>query len=86
MLYNVLMNHAVLITKSDGTTQLFEEEKLINSLKHAGASLEAIDDITDEVEKQIKPGMTTTDIYGRAFELLRKHSGHVAAKYSVRGR
>ncbi len=78
------MNHAVLITKSDGTTQLFEEEKLINSLKHAGASLEAIDDITDEVEKQIKPGMTTTDIYGRAFELLRKHSSHAAAKYSVR--
>ncbi len=78
------MNHPISITKSDGSTQLFEEEKLRNSLKHAGASLEAIEDVTDQVEKEMKQGMTTTDIYGRAFELLRKHSGVAAAKYSVR--
>ncbi len=78
------MNHLMRITKSDGTTQLFEEEKLVNSLRRVGASQEVIDDIVDEVEKEMWEGMLTLDIYRRAFELLKKHSVHVAAKYSIR--
>ncbi len=79
-----MTNHLVSITKSDGTKQLFEEEKLINSLRHVGASPEAIDDVVEEVEREIYDGMTTVEIYRRAFDLLRKHSSPVAAKYSVR--
>ena len=78
------MNHLMRITKSDGTTQLFEEEKLVNSLKHVGASPEVIDDIVDEVEKEMWEGIPTADIYRRAFELLKKHSAPVAARYSIR--
>ncbi len=78
------MNHLMYITKSDGTKQLFEEEKLINSLRHAGASDESIDEITERVEAGMKDGMTTNEIYGHAFSLLRKHSVHTAVKYSVR--
>lgn len=79
-----MTNHLVSITKSDGTKQLFEEEKLVNSLRHVGASPEAIDDVVEEVEREIYDGMTTVEIYRRAFDLLRKHSSPVAAKYSVR--
>ncbi len=78
------MNHLITITKSDGTKQLFEEEKLISSLKHAGASDESVDEIIEQVEASMKEGMTTSQIYGHAFTLLRKHSVHVAVKYSVR--
>jgi hypothetical protein len=78
------MNHLISITKSDGTKQLFEEEKLVSSLKRVGASPEAIDDVVDEIGKEIRDGMTTSEIYRRAFDLLRKHSTKVAAKYSVR--
>lgn len=78
------MNHLLMITKSDGTKQLFEEEKLINSLKHAGASPENIDEILERVEQGMKENMTTSEIYGHAFSLLRKHSVHTAVKYSVR--
>ena len=78
------MNHLISITKSDGTKQLFEEEKLVNSLKHAGASDEAIDEIIDQVEANMKEGMTTNEIYGHAFSFLRKQSFHIATKYSVR--
>ena len=46
------MNHLIRITKSDGTTQLFEEEKLVTSLKRVGAAPEIIDDIVDEIEKE----------------------------------
>ncbi len=78
------MNHLITITKSDGTQQLFEEEKLINSLKHAGANDQAIDDILETVEAHMKDGMTTNEIYSHAFSLLRKLSFHTAVKYSVR--
>jgi hypothetical protein len=78
------MNHLIHITKADGTTQLFEEDKLVSSLKRVGASSEVIDDIVDEVEKEMWDGIPTEDIYRRAFELLRKHSAPVAVKYSIR--
>ncbi|MFA6294864.1 MAG: ATP cone domain-containing protein [Candidatus Paceibacterota bacterium] len=78
------MNHLVSIIKSDGTKQLFEEEKLVSSLKRVGASPEIIEDVVDEVEKNIREGMSTEDIYSQAFFLLRKHSTPTAAKYSVR--
>ncbi len=82
--YNHLMNHLVTVTKSNGTTQLFEEEKLKSSLKRVGASPEAIEDVVEQVEKEMREGMTTNDIYSRAFFLLRKHSVPVAIKYSIR--
>ncbi len=78
------MNHLITITKSDGTKQLFEEDKLVNSLRHAGASDQAIDDIIEQVESSMKDGMTTNEIYGHAFSLLHKHSVHTATRYSVR--
>ncbi len=78
------MNHLLTIIKSDGTKELFEEEKLVNSLTHAGASEAVIGEIIAEVEKSMKDGMTTTQIYGHAFSLLRKHSVHTAVKYSLR--
>jgi len=78
------MNHLVNIVKSDGTTELFEEEKLVESLTRVKASPEAIDEITDEIEREMHDGITTAEVYRRAFELLRKHSVQAAAKYSVR--
>ena len=78
------MNHLISIIKSDGTRQLFEEEKLRNSLKRVGAPDEAVEEIIDEVEKGMREDMTTDEIYRRAFALLKKHSHHIAVKYSVR--
>lgn len=78
------MDHLITITKLDGTKQLFEEEKLVSSLKKVGTPTEMIDEVVDDVEREMTDGMTTSEIYRRAFELLRKHSRHVAAKYSIR--
>ncbi|MEI8328111.1 MAG: ATP cone domain-containing protein [Candidatus Taylorbacteria bacterium] len=78
------MNHVITITKSDGTKELFEESKLENSLRRVGVKPEAIDEVVDEVESSMKDGMTTSEIYRKAFSLIRKHSAPVAAKYSIR--
>ena len=73
-----------IITKSDGTRQAFQPDKLVNSLRKVGASKEAITEITAEVERTMKDGMTTTDIYRQAFDLLKKHHHPTAVKYSIR--
>ena len=78
------MNRLISITKSDGTKQLFEEEKLRNSLNRVGAPADAVEEIIDEIEQTMRDGMTTEEIYRRAFTLLRKHSHQVAIKYSIR--
>lgn len=78
------MNRIVMVTKSDGTRQAFEEEKLVGSLRRAGAKPDTIDDIVEEMSAQIEDGMTTAEIYSRAFALLHKHSAPLAVTYSVR--
>ncbi len=78
------MNHLFTVTKSDGTQQLFEEQKLIDSLRRAGATPQAIDDIVEAVEKTMVNGITTAEIYNTAFHLLKQHSFHTAVKYSIR--
>ncbi|MDE2188807.1 MAG: restriction endonuclease [Patescibacteria group bacterium] len=79
------MNHLVYVTKSNGVRELFEEGKLVESLRAAGASAESADEIVDKVEKEMKDGMPTSIIYARAFELLRSSNlHHAAARYSLR--
>ncbi len=44
------MNHLITITKADGTRELFEESKLIDSLKNAGGNEEIIEKILEKIE------------------------------------
>lgn len=78
------MNHLISVTKSDGTKELFEEEKLAGSLRRSGARAEVVEQVVDEVERGMKDGMTTADIYSRAFSLLHRHHAPAAVKYSIR--
>lgn len=78
------MNHLITITKADGTKELFEESKLVESLKNAGGSEQIIEEVIDHVSKEMCDGMPTSEIYKKAFDLLRKHSMPMAVKYSLR--
>ncbi|MDE2038104.1 MAG: ATPase [Patescibacteria group bacterium] len=78
------MSAPLTITKSDGTRQPFQEEKLAASLRKVGAADSAVAEIVGDVERGMKDGMTTADIYGRAFALLSKHHRGAAVKYSIR--
>ncbi len=73
-----------IIVKGDGTREAFEVSKLIGSLKHAGASQNLADEIAAHVTKEIKDGMSTTQIYRHAFMRLRKEERVTAARYSMR--
>lgn len=78
------MNRLITITKADGKKELFEEQKLINSLKNAGGGDEIIAKIVSHVVKEIHDGMTTGEIYRHAFKRLHEYSLPVAIKYSLR--
>lgn len=72
------------ILKADGTLESFDGAKLESSLRRAGAGSNLAMSIRAMVEKMILPGMTTHEIYRRAFTLLRKETRSAAARYSLR--
>src|SRR3989344_3561589 len=75
----------VLITKADGEQEPFDPEKLVVSLTRAGAPPEARDRVVSRVLEELRPGMTTEEIYGHAYEMLRREEETpIAARYSVK--
>jgi hypothetical protein len=75
---------AMFITKADGEREPFSIQKLLKSLARAGASDEAAKDIAHTIEGELRPGITTQEIYRRAFAHLREHRRGVAARYSLK--
>jgi Holliday junction resolvase-like predicted endonuclease len=73
-----------LVRKQSGEQQPFSEEKLVESIRRAGAP----EDIAWQVLSQLRPdlfdGITTREIYRKAFQLLRKTMRSVAARYSLK--
>lgn len=76
---------SVWITKADGEKEPFDPHKLDSSLARAGTPTAVRADIVRRVEKHIRDGMRTEDIYAHAFEMLRDDGATaVAARYSVK--
>ncbi len=79
------MKSAILITKADGEQELFDQEKLIASLDHSGASPAIRDRVVGKILQELRTGMTTEEIYRHTYEMLRKEEEHpVAARYSIK--
>jgi len=81
---NQTQQKQVRIVKASGETEPFAESKLRNSLKKAGASEEAIDAVVQDVIGRLRDGMTTKDIYSRAFSHLRRKERPTAGRYHMR--
>ena len=75
----------VLITKADGEQESFDPAKLEHSLALSGASSTMRAKVLAHVMHELKPGITTEEIYRRAFEVLRREEvTPVAARYSIK--
>ncbi len=72
------------IIKADGTQQVFDPARLINSLKRAGAGEHTAERITETITGTVLPGSSSREVYTRAFTLLRKEARPVAARYALR--
>ncbi len=75
---------STLVTKADGSTEYYKVEKLRRSLRRAGASNDEVSSIVNEIDGTLYDGITTREIYQRAFALLREHQPPAATKYSLR--
>ncbi|TRZ41995.1 ATPase [Robertkochia solimangrovi] len=75
---------AFFITKSSGDKVDFSFEKLRSSLIHSGAHQSVIDHIINTVYNELYAGITTGEIYERAFAMLKEQGGSYASKYKLK--
>ena len=78
------MHNKHLVKKASGETEPFAQEKLEKSLRKAGVSEETVAYIVNDVKEWLHDGVSTHEIYARAFGLLKKKSGGTAAKYKLK--
>ena len=60
------------IVKSSGEKVRFSLDKLKASLKQVGTDHQTINQIVDKVREELYQGISTKEIYNRAFSLLKK--------------
>ncbi len=78
------MNNFPIIEKSTGEKEAFEPEKLRNSLKRSGTPDHLVGEVVAAILSQLTAGMSTREIYNKAFALLRKRKSSNAARYSLK--
>ena len=72
------------VVKSNGEREPFNRDKLLHSLRSAGADAAFASEVAAHVEKELVNGMKTEDIYRHAFEYLRTRKRPAAARYSLK--
>lgn len=72
------------IVKSSGERVKFSMSKLRNSLKRSGANEELVNLIVDSVRDELYQGISTKEIYNRAFAILKKKQSIIASKYKLK--
>ena len=75
---------SISVVKSSGDVAPFNERKLRRSLERSGASAIKVQEIIAEVNASLFDGITTKQIYKKAFGLLRKGSSGLAGRYKLR--
>lgn len=72
------------IIKASGEKEFFSPSKLRASLSKSGADKAVIEGILNTIQSELYPGMTTREIYNRAYKLLRLDQSVHASKYKLK--
>lgn len=72
------------IIKTDGSVEQWNERKLLDSLRKAGATDATAERIVRTIGSSIAPSEQSTFIFKRAFSMLRREGRAAAARYSLR--
>ena len=72
------------IVKHSGERVKFSLNKLRSSLKRTGASRNDIEEIIDKIRDELYQGISTKEIYNRAYSLLKKRKSFLASKYKLK--
>ena len=76
--------HMIELIKANGEREIYQQRKLANSLRKAGASEDITEHILDEIEGILYDGISTKEIYRKAFQLLNSHSRAMASRYELK--
>lgn len=77
-------NESIEVVKYSGERTKFSIDKLKNSLRKSGASEELVNEIANHVRDELYQGISTKEIYNRAFALLKKQQTAFASKYKLK--
>ncbi|MFA6603672.1 MAG: ATP cone domain-containing protein [Patescibacteria group bacterium] len=72
------------VTKSDGKQVVYNQEKIRRTLKRAGAKSNLIRQVLENVNRQMRDGMTTRELYAIVRRELRHLDRRVATRYNLR--
>ncbi len=72
------------IIKSSGEKAKFSLNKLRLSLSRTGANNDIVEQIIGIVRDELYQGISTREIYNRAFSLLKKKESYLASKYKLK--
>ena len=78
------MIEKIIVKKQSGEKEPFSRAKLDHSLERARASDDIIEKVYEQLSGQMYDGITTSQIYKKAFGILRKLRRSTAARYSLR--
>lgn len=74
----------VWVQKASGETEPFSVEKLVGSLQKSGAGQEETEEVTEEILHWIYDGISTRQIYKKAFDLLQQKRNFLASRYKLK--
>lgn len=78
------MEKAIKVRKFSGDLVDFDENKLVMSLKNAKADHNLAKKIVDRIKKELYDGMSTKEIYNKAFKLLKGEKRPSASRYKLK--
>lgn len=78
------MNTNISIIKSSGKKVKFSLKKLRASLRKSGADEQTVNEIVAKVKEELYDGISTKEVYNRAFALLKKKGSYLASKYKLK--
>ncbi len=73
-----------MITKADGQVVAYDENKVRESMKRAGADSETIDSLMNLISQKMKTRMKSSDLYSLIKSELKKKKPWIAARYDLR--
>ncbi|WP_313376020.1 restriction endonuclease [Chishuiella sp.] len=74
----------MLVKKNSGELITYNPKILRKSLSKSGANNDEIEEVFEQVSKEIYDGISTKDLYRYAFQFLKKYRNSYAARYSLK--
>jgi len=72
------------VIKDTGEEEIYSKDKFCTSLRDSGAPNDLVGSVCSSVEKDLTPGITTSEIFRRASQYLIKENLYVAGRYNLK--